>query len=195
MNSTYALNSQPRITTWVCQGRVVTTDLPTLGTNPNTKQRGSATKEAKDLSNLHSLGRTVRVGRADHPQAQGGPSENATRTSTAPRITDRPCPNRGPYGRKRLSALTSQIVRQTLSNEKHWTKRIETHACKNTWRTRRPDLLAPHGPSACPRPTIRQAQEQQPELENERSTCPIRPWISETACALEERFRREVKRP
>jgi hypothetical protein len=35
-NSAYTPNSQPRIPTRVCQGHVVTTDLPTLGTNPQT---------------------------------------------------------------------------------------------------------------------------------------------------------------
>jgi hypothetical protein len=33
-NSAYAPNPQPRIPTQACQGRVVTTDLPTLGTSP-----------------------------------------------------------------------------------------------------------------------------------------------------------------
>jgi hypothetical protein len=33
-NSAYSPHSQPRIPTRVCQGHVVTTDLPTLGTNP-----------------------------------------------------------------------------------------------------------------------------------------------------------------
>jgi hypothetical protein len=33
-NSSYAPNSRPRIPTRVCQGHVVTTDLPTLGMNP-----------------------------------------------------------------------------------------------------------------------------------------------------------------
>jgi hypothetical protein len=43
LNSAYSPNSQPMIPTWVCQGQVVTMDLPTLGTNPNSKQYGSAT--------------------------------------------------------------------------------------------------------------------------------------------------------
>jgi hypothetical protein len=79
MNSTYAPNSQPRIPTRLCQGRVVTMDLPTLGTNLNSKQHGSATQEVKDLSDLHSLGGpsawrsagagwTVLKYRADHPK-------------------------------------------------------------------------------------------------------------------------------
>jgi hypothetical protein len=65
MNSAYAQNSQPRVPTRVCQGRVVTTNLPTLGTNPNSKQHGSTTQEAKDLGDLYSLGRTVCEHRAD----------------------------------------------------------------------------------------------------------------------------------
>jgi hypothetical protein len=63
MNSAYAPSSQPRIPTWVCQGHIVTTDLPTLGTNPNSKRHESTTQEANDLGNLHSLGRTVRGAR------------------------------------------------------------------------------------------------------------------------------------
>jgi hypothetical protein len=48
-NSIYVPNSQPRIPTRVCQGRVVTTDLPTLGTNPKQSQSKSKTQGAKDL--------------------------------------------------------------------------------------------------------------------------------------------------
>jgi hypothetical protein len=144
MNPAYASNSQPRIPTRVCQGRVVTTDLPTLGTNPNSKQHRSATQKAKDLDNLHSLGRNVCVegrtvcgDRADRPQAQGGPSEKATRTSsTAPRITDCPRPTRGPSARTRPSSLTSRTIRQTSSNQMYQTKRIKTCTRKNTRRTR-----------------------------------------------------------
>jgi hypothetical protein len=36
MNSAYTPNSQLRSPTRTCQGGVVTTDLPTLGTSPNT---------------------------------------------------------------------------------------------------------------------------------------------------------------
>jgi hypothetical protein len=57
-------------------------DLPTLGTNPNRKQHGNTTEEAKDLADLHSLGRIVRVEAADCPRGPGGLSENATRTSS-----------------------------------------------------------------------------------------------------------------
>jgi hypothetical protein len=76
MNSAYAPNSQSRIPTRVCQGRVVTTDLQILGTNPNSMQYRSTTQEAKDLGNLHSLGRTVRVEVADCPRGPRGPYES-----------------------------------------------------------------------------------------------------------------------
>jgi hypothetical protein len=89
----YAPNSQPRIPTRVCQGRVVTTDLPTLGTDPNSIQHGSTTQKAKDIGNLEVpgrlsavSGRTVREEGADCPRGGHIPSENATRTSsTAPK--------------------------------------------------------------------------------------------------------------
>jgi hypothetical protein len=42
--------------------------------------------------------------------------------------------------------------------------------------------------------TVRQAREQQPEPETERAKPPTRPWISQTAEALEERFGEGVKR-
>jgi hypothetical protein len=77
MISAYAPNSQPRVPRRVWQGRVVTTDLPTLGTNPNSKKHGSATQEAKDISDLHNLGRTVRVEAADCPW---GPGESSAST-------------------------------------------------------------------------------------------------------------------
>jgi hypothetical protein len=80
MNSAYSPNSQPRIPAWVCQGRVVTTDLTTLGTNPNSKQHESATQEAKDLGNLWCLGQTVRGDWADGPQGHVGRSAKAART-------------------------------------------------------------------------------------------------------------------
>jgi hypothetical protein len=91
LNSAYTLNSQLRIPTRVCQGHVVTTDLPTLGTNPNSIQHGSTTQKAKDIGNLESTRWTVREEGADCPRGGHGPSENATQTSnTAPRKTDRP---------------------------------------------------------------------------------------------------------
>jgi hypothetical protein len=71
-NSAYVPNSQPRIPTWVFQGRVVTTDLPTLGTNPKQSQRESETQEAKELATLCSLGRTVLDVLVDGPRGAGG---------------------------------------------------------------------------------------------------------------------------
>jgi hypothetical protein len=79
-NSVYVPNSQPRFPTRVCQGHVVTTDLPTLETNPSSKQHGSATQEEKDLGDLRSLGRTVRMDQADCARGPGGPSAGSLRT-------------------------------------------------------------------------------------------------------------------
>jgi hypothetical protein len=72
----------------------VTTDLPTLGTNPKYSQCKSETQEAKDLNDLHSLGQTVRVEAAD-------------------------CP-RGPSG---LSASTGQTVRKCHPNFQYYTSK------------------------------------------------------------------------
>jgi hypothetical protein len=46
-NSAYTPNSQPRIPTRVCQGHVVTTDLPTLGTNPNDPKAEARVKKQR----------------------------------------------------------------------------------------------------------------------------------------------------
>jgi hypothetical protein len=73
-NSAYTPNLQPRIHTRVCQGHVVTTDLPTLGTNPKRSQSGSTIQEAKDLAALRDTRRTVRGDRADSPRGTGGRS-------------------------------------------------------------------------------------------------------------------------
>jgi hypothetical protein len=59
---------------------VVTTNLPTLGTNPSSKQHGSATQEAKDLGNLRSPRRTVQGDRADGPHGLDGRSAGQGRT-------------------------------------------------------------------------------------------------------------------
>jgi hypothetical protein len=82
MNSAYFPNSQLRIATRVCQRHVLTTDLPTVGANPNSKQYGSTTQEAKDLGNPWCLGQTVRSGRV------GGPRDHGE-WSTRPRLTVR----------------------------------------------------------------------------------------------------------
>jgi hypothetical protein len=47
-NSGYTPDSQPRLPTQLCQSRVVTTDLPTLGANPKRSQNESETQIAKD---------------------------------------------------------------------------------------------------------------------------------------------------
>jgi hypothetical protein len=80
-NSAYTPNSQPRIPTQVCQGRVVTTDLPTLGTNPKRSRSGSMNQEAKDLAILRSAGQMVRKPGADGPQPTGRRSVNCNRTT------------------------------------------------------------------------------------------------------------------
>jgi hypothetical protein len=123
-NSAYAPNSQPRIPTRVCQGRVVTTDLPTIGTNPKQYQSESKTQGGKDLTTLLSTRRTVHKHRADRPcglgglsAGCGGPSENNSRTtSTAPSITDRPPSTRGPSALLGLSGLSSRTVRPLLAD-------------------------------------------------------------------------------
>jgi hypothetical protein len=66
-NSAYAPNSQPWIPTRVCQGSVVTADLPTLGANPKRSQSESEPQRAKDLASPHWTTRTVRKHRADSP--------------------------------------------------------------------------------------------------------------------------------
>jgi hypothetical protein len=71
-NSAYVPNSQPRIPTRVCQGYIVTTDLPTLGTNPKRSQSRSTSQEAKDLAALRNTKWTVRGDRADGPHGTGG---------------------------------------------------------------------------------------------------------------------------
>jgi hypothetical protein len=79
-NSAYAPDSQPRIPTRVCQGRVVTMDLSTLGANPNRSQSESETQRAKDLAAQHWTRRTVRKHRADRPRGLGGLSAWLQRT-------------------------------------------------------------------------------------------------------------------
>jgi hypothetical protein len=77
MNSTYTPNPQPRIPTRVCQGHLVTTDLPTLGSNPNSKQHGSTTQESNNLGNLQRSAQTVGVVRADGPHPKFGRSASS----------------------------------------------------------------------------------------------------------------------
>jgi hypothetical protein len=86
-NSAYAPNSQPRIPTRVCQGHVLTTNLPILGTNSKQSQSGSTNQEAKDLATLT----------ADRPRGTSKLFEKDSQTSsTAPTITDRLWRHLGP---------------------------------------------------------------------------------------------------
>jgi hypothetical protein len=79
-SSAYTPNSQPRIPTRVCQGRVVTTDLPTLGTNSKQSRSGSTTQEAKDLATLRSARQTAREPGTDGPRTLGRRSATHGRT-------------------------------------------------------------------------------------------------------------------
>jgi hypothetical protein len=76
----YVLKTQTRVPTRTCQGHVVTTDLPTLGTSPQPIQSRSTTQEAKDLSNLRSPRRTVLIVRVESPRRPGRRSTCAGRT-------------------------------------------------------------------------------------------------------------------
>jgi hypothetical protein len=77
-NSAYAPNSQPRIPTRVCQGHIVTTDLPTKDSHTS-------------LPRSASSGRTVRMPTADRPRGSGELSEKDSQTSnTTPTIMFRP---------------------------------------------------------------------------------------------------------
>jgi hypothetical protein len=85
----FAPNSQSGIPTRVCQGHVVTTILPTLGTNPKQSQSRSTNQEAKDLATQRTTRRTVREPTVDRLRGSGGLSENDSQaSSTAPTITD-----------------------------------------------------------------------------------------------------------
>jgi hypothetical protein len=144
LNSAYAPNSQPRIPTRFCQGCVVTTDLPTLGTNPKQSQRQSETKEAKDLATLRKPRRAVRGDRVDSPCGGGGQSTRLRRTirnsqqnlqyRTLKNRWSAPCPRTVheqlvPRGR---SVTSRRTVHETSPGQKQLAKRIETKALKNT---------------------------------------------------------------
>jgi hypothetical protein len=157
LNSAYTPNSQLRIPTRVCQGHVVTTDLPTIGTNPNSIQHRSTTQKAKDLGNLESTRRTVRSVRADCPRGGHGPSENATRTSSiAPRKTDRLWWTRGPSASSRTIRHSSTDRPQTSCTKNPPTKRIEREALKNLHEHEEQlGCQAPRGRSAVTSRTVR----------------------------------------
>jgi hypothetical protein len=132
-NSVYAPNSEPRIPTRVCQGHVVTTDLPTLGTNPKQSRSESTIQEAKDLAVPQYTRRTIRGLQADHPRGYGGPSagcsglseKRSPTTSTAPSITDHPRWARGLSIPSRTVRHFSTDHSQTLCNKNPLTQWIE----------------------------------------------------------------------
>jgi hypothetical protein len=140
-------NSQLRIPTRVCQGHVVTTDLPTLGTNPKRSQSGSTKQEAKDLAVLQETWRTFRGPRADGARSPCGRSvthgglsvkyeqNDPTGTSTCGRSVPRPRMVREQLVPRGQSSTSGQTVRQTPSGQKQLANRIETKVLKNTRRT------------------------------------------------------------
>jgi hypothetical protein len=148
-NSAYTPNSQPRIPTRVCQGHVVTTDVPTLETNPKRSQSGSTKQEAKDLAVLQQSRRTVRGHQVDCPRSPRGWSatygglsvkhEQNDPTGTSSRGCSIPHPRtvREQLVSRGQSATPERTVRQTPSHQKPLANRIETKALKNTRRTRR----------------------------------------------------------
>jgi hypothetical protein len=208
MNSTYVPNSQPIVPTRVCEGHVVTTDLPTLGTNPKQSQSESETQEAKDLDDLWSPRQTVRGDRADGPSGGGGRSAGQVRIvrKWKPNLQNRTQKNRQsvPYPRTvreqivscGQSATLRRTVHKTSLGQKQLPKWIETKELNNTQRTWwTTGWKAPRGQFVYLPRTVRQAREQQPEPETASTQAPIRPWISQTAWALEERFGEDVKLP
>jgi hypothetical protein len=116
--------SQARVPTRTCQGHVVTTDLPTLGTSPNKLQRGSTTQEATHLGKTASLGRTARppatdtLSRlADGPNLEDGWSVKMYKTSRRFTTTvDGPFRPHGWSDDGGLSETLARTVRQTSSN-------------------------------------------------------------------------------
>jgi hypothetical protein len=137
------------IPTRVCQGHVVTTDVPTLGTNPKRSQSGSTKQEAKDLAVLKQPRWTVCDHLANCPRAPRGRSANhggrsvkhiqndPTSTSTRGRSVPRPRTVREQLVSRGLSATFRQTARQTTSHQKPLANQIKTKALKNTRRTRR----------------------------------------------------------
>jgi hypothetical protein len=128
-NLAYASNSRPRIPTRVCQGHVVTTDLPTLGKNPKQTQSGSTTQEAKDLAVLRNSRRTVREAGADGPRTPSGRSVTLDRmvhnsqqnhqkhTSNCGRSVPCTWTVREQLVPREGSAMTKRTVRQTFCHK------------------------------------------------------------------------------
>jgi hypothetical protein len=189
-NSAYAQNSQPRIPTQVCQGHVVTTNLPTLGTNPKQSQSDIKTQEAKDLAALRKPRQTVCNDMANSPRWIGG-------QSARPRRTVRNCyPNNqyfsSKYGRSVATPWTvrpARTVQQPRPNSSANLLQLKTpnstgqkkatqELAKNMMNSR---LLAPCGWSADPARTVRQVRKHQREPETASTSSPIQSWIYQTA--------------
>jgi hypothetical protein len=176
-NSAYAPNSQPRIPTQVCQGHVVTMDLPTLGTNPKQPQSESTNQEAKDLAALQYTRQTIRGLQADRPRGYGGPyascdglsKKRSPITSTAPSITDCPRWANGPSAPPRTVRHSSTDRLQTSCHKNPPTKRIKQKTRKNSRRTRKTLGLSGSSRTVCHVParprTVRQEEILQPELD------------------------------
>jgi hypothetical protein len=190
MNSAYAPNSQPKIPKRICQGHVVTTDLPTLGTNPSSMQHGNATQEVKGLGNLHCLGQTVRSALADSPQGASRRSARSRRMVRRWNLNNQYCTSKYgwsvPYPRtvceqlvpRRRSAIPMRTVRKhpatkhNSSNGSNHERARTSDKLDNTW---------PRRLSAPTRRTVHQVQTEQLEPENEKSIPPIDPWITQMA--------------
>jgi hypothetical protein len=165
-------------------------------------------QEANDLAVPQEPWWTVRSPGADGPRSPCGRSathgglsvkhkqNNPTGTSTHGRSVPHPRTVREQLVPRGQFATSGRTVRQTPSGQKQLANRIKTKALKNTRRTRRtPGRTTPRGWSASTPRTVRQAREQQPEPETEPTKAPTRPWISQTAEVLEERFGEDVKHP
>jgi hypothetical protein len=124
MNSAYTPGSQLQIPTRVCQGRVVTTDLPTLGTNPNSIQHGSTTQKGKDIGNLESTRRTVREEGVNHSKLlPEHPVLHREKRTVRDGPADRP-PRHGPSANFMHQKSTDKVDRKKGAQELARTRRI-----------------------------------------------------------------------
>jgi hypothetical protein len=211
LNSAYTPNSQLRIPTRVCQGHVVTKDLPTLGRSPKPIQRGSTTQKGRDLGNLESTRRTVRSVRADCPRGWRGLSARRARTvrncypnlqyctkknrpsvmdpRTVRLVTDRPTLKYGPSANFMHQKPTEKMDRKRGAQEPARIRR--TSGLSGTSRTIRGDLAdgprLPRGRSTVTSRTIHQVRISTAE-EHEKQPQTSNRWISQTPRSLETKF-------
>jgi hypothetical protein len=132
---------------------------------------------------MRCLGRIVHGGRADDPRDHGRQSVKTSQTtSTAPRNTDSPYPT---YGRSEgnlyradslghLGGRSANILQQNATSPTNRTTNAQEQAMNWT-------NTGPRGLSVPTRWTVRQVRIEHLEPENEKSTPPIHPWISQTA--------------